>query len=454
MNSRQDSLQALILAALAERGLASSPELQQLSGKSQPTVSRALRALGPAMVQLGQGKRARYGLPALIRGLPAQQALWWTDAAGRISRWGTLTSLSGERVHVQAEGIDEVTRDQLPWYLSPLKAQGFLGRAWGKAMGLGSDPDQWNLEQVLYAALRVDDAPGAISLGETQGELIPELPVHPLLLGAHEKTPGRSQVFSSPSGGLAQSDRSGGAQYDALAADVHQTLPAGSSAGGEQAKFLTRLASGERVLVKFSPPRGTPFGERWHDLLHAEALALQVLSEHGHPVATTRVLETPTRTYLESIRFDRLGRDGRRHAVALDAVHRAFVPGARQHWAATCDALVLQRRLSGSDAAMARTWWGFGRLINNTDMHFGNLSLWADEPAKAVFSLAPLYDMLPMRWRPDSYTGLGDYTPFELTAVSHVPSVDLARQFWQRLAAHTPVSQALRGVASAMANKF
>lgn len=427
MNARQDSLQALILAALAERGLASSLELQQLSSKSQPTLSRALRALGPALVQLGQGKRARYGLPALIRGLPAQQALWWTDAEGKVRRWGTLTSLSGGRVHVHAEGIDEVTRDQLPWYLSPLRAQGFLGRARGKAIGLNGDPDQWDLEQVLYAALRVDDAPGAISLGEVQGELFPDMPSDSLLRGA---------------------------QYDSLAADVSLTLPAGSSAGGEQAKFLTRLATGEHVLVKFTPPRGTPFGERWHDLLHAEALALQLLGEQGHPVAAARLLETPTRTYLESTRFDRLGRHGRRHAVALDAVHAAFVPGTRQHWAATCDALVLQRRLSESDAALARTWWAFGRLINNTDMHFGNLSLWADDPAKAVFSLAPLYDMLPMRWRPDSYTGLGDYTPFEPASLSHAPAVDLARQFWQRLASHAPVSEALRSVARTMAARF
>ena len=87
-------------------------------------------------------------------------------------------------------------------------------------------------------------------------------------------------------------------------------------------------------------------------------------------------------------------------------------------------------------------------------MHFGNLGLWADDPAKAVFSLAPLYDMLPMRWRPDTYTGLGQYTPFELTPVSHAPSVDLARQFWQRLAKHEPVSQALRSVANTMAMRF
>lgn len=427
MTARQDSLQALILAALTERGFASSSELQQLSGKSQPTVSRALHALGPALVQLGQGKRTRYGRPALIRGLPAQQALWWTDAAGSIRRWGTLTSLSGGRMHVQAEGIDEVTRDQLPWYLAPLKAQGFLGRARGKAIGLTGDPDEWNLEQVLYAALHVDDAPGAISLGEVQGELPPDMPSDP---------------------------QQRGALYDALAADVSLTLPAGSSAGGEQAKFLTRLATGEHVLVKFTPPRGTPFGERWHDLLHAEALALQLLGEQGHSVAAARMLETPIRTYLESTRFDRLGRDGRRHVVALDAVHAAFVPGARQHWAATCDALVLQRRLSANDAAMARTWWAFGRLINNTDMHFGNLGLWADDPAKAVFSLAPLYDMLPMRWRPDSYTGLGDYTPFEPSSPRHEPSVDLARQFWQRLAAHEPVSKALRSVANTMATRF
>jgi hypothetical protein len=107
------------------------------------------------------------------------------------------------------------------------------------------------------------------------------------------------------------------------------------------AQRLMRRGDGQAVLVKFSPPRDTPFGERWHDLLHAEALALQVLQAHGVAVAHSAVIETPARTYLVSERFDRLapkeGRhfEGRRHAVPLHAVHDAFVSGPRHHWATT-----------------------------------------------------------------------------------------------------------------------
>ncbi len=424
METSLDPLQTTLLGALAERGLATSAELQQLTGKSQPTVSRALRGLGSQLVTLSRGKSTRYGLPRAIRGQPPQQTLWWTDPQGHTTRWGTLTLLVGERVHVSGTGFDELTRGELPWFLSPLRLQGFLGREWAIRLGLSGDPEQWGVEELLYAALCVDDHPGAISIGELKGEIVPEAPLD----AAHRA-----------------------AYYDTLAADV-TTLPAGSSAGGEQCKFLTGLASGERVLVKFSPPRDTPFGERWHDLLHAECLALHVLGEHGFATAATRLLETPTRTYLESTRFDRIGAHGRRHAVPLHAIHQAFVPGPRQHWAASCDALAAQRRLSEADAAQVRTLLEFGRLIGNTDMHFGNLSLWADEPAKARFALAPLYDMLPMRWRPDAFSGLHDYSTFEpQRPVRGAVSTTLAHTFWRRLAEHTPVSAALRAVAAEMA---
>jgi len=428
METPVDPLQTSLLATLTERGLATSVELQQLTGKSQPTVSRALRGLSKQLVTLGQGKRTRYGLPQAIRDLPAQQPLWWTDAQGRITRFGTLTLLAGGRVHVAAEGIDVLSRGQLPWFLAPLRLQGFLGREWALRLGLDSSPERWGLEQVLYAALRIDDHPGAISIGDIKGEPVPEAPADIGQRAAH---------------------------YDTLAADVTATLPAGSSAGGEQSKFLSALASGERVLVKFSPPRGTPFGERWHDLLHAEWLALYVLAEHGFDVAPARVIASATRTYFESTRFDRIGANGRRHAVALDAVHEAFVAGPRQHWAASCEALVAQRRLSQGDADTVRTWLEFGRLIGNTDMHFGNLSLWADEPAKARFALAPQYDMLPMRWRPDAFTGLQDYAPFEPSRLAHDEAAwTMAQRYWQRLSTHAPVSPALRSVAAEMAQRL
>ena len=435
MDSADSALEAALLATLRAIGPASSAQLQRATGKSQPTLSRALRGLSGQVVALGQGKATRYGLLQSIRGLAGQQPLWWTNQHGVTERWGHLSFLAGDTLHVSAQGIDVTTRAQLPWFLTPLKVQGFLGRAWALRLGLDRDPEHWPLEQTLFAALRIDDPPGAISMGERTGEHAPEAPID-----------------------LAERATC----YDSLATDVTATLPAGSSAGGEQAKFLTGLASGERVLVKFSPPRGTPFGERWHDLLHAEALALQVLGEHGVSVAHTRIVESTTRTYLESLRFDRIGPHGlgRRHVVAIDAVHEAFVPGARQNWPATCDALVLQRRMSARCGAAVRALFDFGHLIANTDMHFGNLSLWADDPAKPQFRLAPLYDMLPMRWRTDGFHGLQDYAPFEprrnpaAADAGATSARSVAQAFWQRASKHAPLSHALRMVAAEMARRL
>jgi HipA-like C-terminal domain len=435
MDSADNALAATLITTLTAGGPASSAQLQRVTGKSQPTLSRALRALGGQVVALGQGKATRYGILKPIRGLAGQQPLWWTDERGVPERWGRLSFLAGDGLHVSAKGIDVLTRGRLPWFLTPLKLQGFLGREWALRLGLDRDPEHWPLEQTLFAALRIDDPTGAISMGEPMGEWVPQAPLDTAARAAH---------------------------YDTLAADVTATLPAGSSAGGEQAKFLTGLASGDRVLVKFSPPRGTPFGERWHDLLHAEALALQVLGEHGVNVARTRIIESAARTYLESTRFDRIGLHGvgRRHVVTLDAVHEAFVNGSRQNWAATCDALVLQRRMSQTDASAVRALFDFGQLIGNTDMHFGNLSLWADDPAKPHFALAPLYDMLPMRWRTDGFNGLQDYSPFDPSRRpaarddGSISARSVAVTFWQRAANHAPLSAALRAVAAEMAQRL
>jgi HipA-like C-terminal domain len=426
---------SVLLGELARRGPSTSPDLQRLTGKSQPTISRAITQLGSRVVTLGHGRRTRYAIPQQINGLAAQQSLWWTNANGLVRRWGTLTFLAGDMVHVDAENIDVLIDKRLPWFLSPLKLQGFLGREWATRLGLDGDPTRWTLEQTLYAALCVDHPTGAISIGEPTGTPMPATPVSPIARAKH---------------------------YDSLADDVASTLPAGSSAAGEQFKFLSSLASGERVLVKFTPPRGTPFGERWHDLLHAEALALSVLGEHGVQVAVTRVLESEKRTYLESIRFDRFGLHGtgRRHLVSLDAVHDEFTPGSRQNWAATCDALALQKRLTAREADAVRALYDFGHLIGNTDMHFGNLSLWCDDPSSGRFALAPVYDMLPMRWRTDGFNGLQDYSPFEPLRGRSEPGVALvsprsiAQEFWQRASTHAPLSKAFCEVASTMAQRL
>jgi hypothetical protein len=424
-----------ILGMLASRGIATSRELQSATGKSQPTVSRLLDDLSAQVLALGRARSTRYGLPKSIHGLSAQQPVLWTSEEGRTTRIGTLSLLAHDIVHVDTDLVEGITAGALPWYLAPLQAQGFLGRLLAQRLaphGVDTDPQRWSVETVLFAALHLHDAPGALSLGE------------PVSAHRHEPLPVDRRRLP--------------AALDALALDVARTLPAGSSAGGEQPKFLALMEDGRHVLVKFTPPRGTPFGERWSDLLHAESLASSVLAAHGVPVATTSVVQSAARTYLLSERFDRVGERGRRHVVPVGAVHGAFVAGPYTHWAASCEALARQRRLSQVDAARAAALLQFGRLIGNTDMHSGNLGLIVQpqDLAKGRFSLAPVYDMLPMRWRPDALVGgASDYSPFEPDALSAasaaaVPAVD----FWSRLASLDVVSRALREVASEMARRI
>ncbi len=436
--------QLALLAALASRGVVSSAQLQQMLGKSQPTLSRLLTRLaqqqlaqGQApVVTLGRQRSARYALAQPLLGLPGQQALTWMDETGQRQPWGQLTHLGQDRLHLQAEGIDLVTTGRLPWLLAPLRLQGFLGRLWARsaqAAGYDANPERWRLDQLLALLLRqVHDLPGAIMLGDAAAPAQPSAPADAAAL------PGF---------------------LDAQAAAVASTLPAGSSAGGEQAKFLC-AGSGrsQHWLVKFSPPLGTPFGDRWSVLLQAEALALQVLAEHGVPVAATRMLQSDRRTYLVSTRFDRIGPAGARHVVPLDAVHDAFVPGPRRDWAATCRALATQRRLASDAAAQAGALLQFGRLIGNSDMHFGNLSLVVSGPADAArgrFSLAPVYDMLPMRWRPDVQSGELDWLPFTPEPVDLASAArPLALQFWQRALDLPDTHRAFRLLARTMAQRL
>lgn len=429
----------VILGVLAHRGITSSQQLQEATGKSQATVSRLLADLSGQVLTIGRARATRYALPRPIRGLAAQQPIYWTDAEGRVSEIGTLSFLAGEQLVVDSAYIAPGPGRGLPWALSPLRAQGFLGRLHAQRLegaGLGGDPDRWSLESTLYAALFLHDASGAITLGHASATRPRHAP-------------------------MARSGKALRSALDAVALDVARTLPAGSSAGGEQPKFLAVL-QGDRsapevlqhVIVKFTPPHDTPFGQRWRDLLLAEHLAARVLARHGIAAARTRIEATDTRTYLISERFDRFGAHGRGHAVSIGEVHTAFVPDSYTHWAASSAALARQGRLPESDHQTVATLLAFGRLIGNSDMHSGNLALFValDDLPRGRFTLAPSYDMLPMRWRPNaSLGGNPDYAPFEPDQASlSSPAVVMARAYWAALADHADASRALRRVAAQM----
>jgi hypothetical protein len=240
---------------IAQRGLVGSKRLQAITGKSQATIARALASLGPRVIQLGKARRTLYAVPKSILGWSGEQVLTVVDAAGHTSTWGRLCYLEGQRIYVEqagspasGAGMRITTENALPWFLEPLRLQGFLGKLRGAAMGFAdNNPEHWSLEQVLFAVLAHEhDNPGAFSLGD----------------GTH----GNSANTLAPTDLAAR-----GVYYDSLSQDAAKMVSKGSSAGGEQPKFLATVRSTgghlESLIVKFTPPRGTPFGERWHDLL-------------------------------------------------------------------------------------------------------------------------------------------------------------------------------------------
>lgn len=432
---------AALIQFLQLQGAASSAQIQAVLNISQPTASRLLKHLDDEIVVCGQGKRTRYALAEPIGQAAAQQPIWLTDETGATKRIGTLSWLARSQIHLQSDNFDAFfqasSQALLPWFLSPLRAQGFLGRVLALqlgTLGLPANPETWNTQFALMAALQTHDAPGALLLGSNPATM----PTPPSRLPA-----------DNPASAL-----------DALAANVAQTLPAGSSAAGEQPKFLALNSQQAPVLIKFSPPSGTPYGERWHDLLCAEHLCAQVLQDHGFAVAQSHIMQSASRTYLVSERFDRVGALGRRHMVAIGAAHAGFIKESYVSWAATADELARRGKLSAHEAKQLHTLLQFGRLIGNTDMHSGNASLFVagaslKEINQGNFSLAPSYDMLPMRWKPDLMLGMPDYAPFDVDVSRADPDTRaMAREFWQRLSVEPLVNAALQEVAKAMAGRL
>lgn len=411
------ALPAQIVALLSTHDSLSAAELQRGTGKSQASVSLAMASLGERVTKLGAARSTRYALVRDILGLAANQPIHRTDEAGKINEFGVLTQLNNLQIVVRSGPKQWISRPgTLPWFLRPLRPQGFLGRQYTQLRpDFPNDPDDWTAEQALYVAINhAVDSPGAFGLGEITGRLIADSP-------------------SDVSARLRD--------YDQRAQRVNQTLPARSSAGGEQPKFLVEGSEGgewHHCVVKFSPPRESPFGARWRALLHLEHLAQTTLAAHGVAVAKTEILESATRTYLQSRRFDRVGLEGKRHVVAIDSVHDEFVGTTRVNWVQTAAALESKRLITSAEASAVARIFAFGQYIGNTDMHFGNLSFFVDDVAAPTLQLAPVYDMLPMIWRPDVHTGELGLTHFVQPhlAPAYAREQEQAREwaihFWQR----------------------
>lgn len=444
--ARRPASIAPLIAALRRRGAASAQDLGTDLGLSQPTVSRLLTAAGNTVVRIGRARRSRYAVRRDVRGLGEQWPLYRIDAHGRPHTMGQLAALYPSGSLLSSDSLPDWLRDDfvdglfpgLPWFLDDQRPQGFLGRQfaqrWSGELGLPADILQWTDDSVLAALLlRGEDGPGNFVLGEAA-----------LARALHEPPAGMPVALREQA-------------YARLAEAALAGEPVGSSAAGEQPKFTATVvdANGEtrHVIVKFSEPVDTPGARRWADLLVCEHLASELLVEQGHASARTELVWSHGRACLEATRFDRVGVYGRRGFVTLAAWSDAH-DGVRDTWPAATARMQQAGWLSAEDQHHARQRWWFGRMIGNTDMHFGNLGFFLDDTLP--LRLAPSYDMLPMLYRPSAN---GAIVPREYAPAPPLPedmphwqrAAHWAEMFWRRVGDHAEISGEFRAIAQANA---
>jgi hypothetical protein len=424
----------LLIALTA--GPARSDELQARLGLSQPAVSRLVAQNAADVLVVGRARATRYARRRPLPGLSPDLPVYRVNADGDAHEIGLLSPIHGGMVFEDREQRHTEVYPGLPWFLNDMRPQGFIGRNFVRrhdALGLPARLADWNDDHALIAiARRGDDLAGNLIVGEdaftrwTQTQ-------HGDVIDAADRE----------------------SRYPRMAEQALAGELPGSSAGGEQPKFTAQVRDrngGVRhVLVKFCGALSTPVGRRWADLLICEHLALQTVAEAGLPAAESTLIEAGGRLFLEVIRFDRVGARGRLGLISLGSVDDHFI-GQRKDWSHTARALVGLGRLSQQDADHIAWLQAFGTCIANTDMHFGNLSLFHD--GGRSFGLAPAYDMLPMRYAPaaDGAVNTPEWRtpappPFAVSQWASARSA--ATQFWQRVGADGRVTSEMRALARA-----
>ncbi|MDQ7058008.1 MAG: type II toxin-antitoxin system HipA family toxin YjjJ [Ghiorsea sp.] len=376
----------------------SSKQLQDKTGLSQTVVARQLRELGKRIIKVSNGRPPLYALTANAFGADDNLLICMVDAYGHNTAVATLRPLAHggffveERIGMPSlllgEGKNGIYED-LPYFLYDLRPQGFLGRQIATGLAKQSDdfpqnPERWNANHIgRYLVSNGDDLPGNLKFGQQ----------------AYHRVP-RKIAATTPD------------DYPALADSVLAGEIPGSSAGGEQPKFTTYCGvQSAHVIVKFSPKGDDPIARRWKDILITEHHAAEALREVGVAAAAeTQLIEKEGRLFLESQRFDRSGKGGRLSMLSLQSIDAEFV-GLGEGWSHVASSLYKEGLISHQHANEVDYLSLFGLMINNTDMHLGNLSLGIDGD---VFRLLPVYDMCSMGFAPKA----GEATPFQFSLPS------------------------------------
>ena len=415
------------------RSPATSKEIQSATGLSQTAVSRRLRDMDSRIVPIKNGRSVRYAMTQNAFGSDDNLPLFMVDAHGNCTIIADIRPLAHGGFYVAPRtgcptvimGHDESgVFDGLPYFLDDLRPQGFLGRQIATELSdqsdsFPSDPRHWNTDHVgRYLVSNGDDLPGNFKLGHQ----------------AHLRLR-RKPVMST------QDD------YPTLANDVMNGILPGSSAGGEQPKFTTFCAEkSSHVIVKFSPQGNSDIARRWKDILITEYHASEALHRAACPAAEVRLIEADDRIFLESQRFDRSGEHGRLPMISLQSVDIEFV-GDGSSWVNVVNQLLELQLISEQHVFDTEVLSLFGKLIYNTDMHLGNLSMGIEGN---VFRLLPVYDMCSMGFAPKSgEVPLYRFTPnttrrSNLSEETQQNVYNMARSFWNTLSQDARISSDLK----------
>lgn len=425
----------------------SAPELTARLGISQPTLARRI-ASDASIVRLGKARASRYALAQDVRNMGSSWPLYRVDADAQLERVGVLHALAYQqqgmaftmerdvpalRVGEFAVGKDAVYPD-LPWWLDDQRPQGFLGRALAKSLPptlpLPQNILRWQRDDILQALLSAGhDAIGNWVLGEHNAQQT-------------------LRSIQQPTPAIRRDDRP--QQFARLAEQALAGELVGSSAGGEQPKFLTRVESADgaqHCIVKFTERVEYPAAQRWADLLRCEHIALEVLRAHGFPAAQSESVEGGGRVFLQTTRFDRNAAGGRYGLVSLATFDAAYLGMGGAPWWQVAPRMQQLGWLSAEDAQQLSIIGWFGELIANTDMHFGNVSFYLDD--QQPLRLAPVYDMLPMLYRPGPQGEIVERSfnpalPLPEQRDPYEQAEIMARQFWVRVANANAVSDSFK----------
>ncbi len=400
---------------------------------SQSAFSRLAKAVRGDIIVAGRGRSTRYAARRRIKNVGMETPVYEVSPDGSSSHVATLHGAypAGYYLESHSQAVEAEFYADLPYFLHDMRPAGFLGRlvpARHPELQLPEDLRLWSADNCLHYLSRFGwNSVGSFILGDEAFRLY-------------------LAMLSDPQDIVEMEGRA--ARYVELAESVLEAGTPGSSAGGEQPKFLATLAPDLPVLVKFSPPMRDDVSVRIGDLLICEHIALGVLRENGREAADSELVIERERVFLEVARFDRVGLRGRIGVVSLRALDAQFV-GTLGSWSETTAALLAQGVVSRATLEDVQWLEMFSNLIANTDMHPYNLAFSAQETK--IGGLTPAYDILPMLYAPQQ----GEILQREFVPTMPTPrevgvwsqAREAARDFWARASNHASLSTGFRSIA-------